>query len=193
MAREPTLKRRLDAAGSSSPSASALDLSPIVEGPGWAIRRVGPWVIGHWNAPLNRERVIECGRLYTEAAARYGHFDVFAPFTVVPFEADLILGGEARRVTYDIFTRLRPSIGYVIIPLLGGGLAGSLMRTTAASFVLASPFRIRIQFPASVEAGFDLAQALGRFEIVSEEVVRRELEQLRALADASCAQGSAAR
>ena len=76
-------------AGHEGPTLAAMSLTAHlpetpIHGPGWAIQRMGPWVLGHWNESLNELRVIECRKLYRAARDAHGRFQVLAVFRGYP-------------------------------------------------------------------------------------------------------------
>lgn len=95
---------------------------------GWAIQQVGPWVLGHWDTPMDEDRVLACRRLYRAARDGHGRFSVFAVYTGPPFDLDLLLGGRTRALVVSLLTELRPSVDAIICPLDGTGLGASIMR-----------------------------------------------------------------
>lgn len=146
---------------------------------GWAIQQVGPWVLGHWDTPMDEDRVLACRRLYRAARDGHGRFSVFAVYTGPPFELDLLLGGRTRALVVSLLTEFRPSVDAIICPLDGTGLGASIMRAAAASVVHALPMRMPIHFPASLEAGLRIARQSALFGCVPEDVIRRQMELLR--------------
>lgn len=146
---------------------------------GWAIQQVGPWVLGHWDASMNEERVLACRRLYRAARDGHGRFSVFAVFTGHPFELDLLLGGRTRGLVVSLLTEFRSSLDAIICPMDGTGLRASIMRTAAASVVHALPTRMPIHFPSNLEEGLRVAREAKLFDRVPEDVIRRQMELLR--------------
>lgn len=153
-----------------------------VYGPGWAIQRVGPWVLGHWDVPLNPQRVAACARLYRAAVKEHGRLIVLAVFAGMPFEPDMLIGQKTRRDVTSLFTEVRSAVTALIFPLEGSGILAAVMRSAAAGVVLALPFRLPIFFPSDYEEGLRLARERGLFDLVSEDVIRGQLAELRAIA-----------
>lgn len=153
--------------------------TPPIGAHGWAIQRVGPWVLGHWDASLNEERVLACARLYRAARDAHGRFSVLAVFTGYPFEMDLLVAGRTRALVTSLFMEVRPSVDALIFPLEGSGLIASIMRSAAASVVQALPSRMPLYFPANLEEGFRLARDAQLFDRVPEPTIRTQMEVLR--------------
>jgi len=99
-----------------------------IHGPGWAIQRMGPWVLGHWNESLNELRVIECRKLYRAAREAHGRFQVLAVFRGYPFDLDLLLAERTRRLVLALFEESAKDVAALIYPLEGTGIKGSIMR-----------------------------------------------------------------
>ncbi len=154
----------------------------IIGGQGWAIQRVGPWVLGHWCVPLNPQRVAACAQLYRAAVKEHGHLTVLAVFAGMPFEPDILIGQKARQDVTSLFTEVRPFVKALMFPLEGTGMLAAVMRSAAAGVVLALPFRLPIFFPSNGEEGLSLARERKLFDVVSEAVIRKQLAELRAIA-----------
>ncbi len=146
---------------------------------GWAIQRVGPWVLGHWEAPLNEARVLACRDLYRQARQAHGRFAVLACFTGHPFELDLVLAGRTRAVVVALFKEFRPTADALIFPLEGTGIQAAIMRAAAARVLQALPMRMPIHFPSNVEEGLAVARRLGLHPVVPEAVLRTQMAFLR--------------
>ncbi len=156
---------------------------PIVSGPGWAIRRVGPWVLGHWNEPLNELRVIECRKLYRDAREAHGRFQVLAVFRGPPFELDLLRADRTRKLVKALLEECSGSVDALIYPLEGSGMTGSIMRTGAASVVRLVRMRLPVYFPSTLEQGIETARELRLFdERASEARIRALMSELETLA-----------
>lgn len=164
-------------------AASEHPAGEVVGGPGWAIQRVGPWVLGHWNESLNEQRVLECRKLYREARKAHGRFQVLAVFRGYPFDLDLLRGARARQVAISMFEENADSVDALIFPLEGTGIKGAIMRTAAASVVHPLRRRVPIHFPSTLEDGIGTARELHLFDArVSEARVRELMGQLEARA-----------
>lgn len=155
----------------------------IIGGPGWAIQRVGPWVLGHWNDSLDETRVIECRTLYRAARDAHGRFQVLAVFRGYPFALDLVFADRARKLVLSLMDEIAPDVDALIFPIEGTGLKGAIMRSAAAGIVHQLWTRMPISFPSSLEEGLTIARDKRLFTpAYPESVIRNRMVDLESRA-----------
>ena len=165
--------------------APAYTIDPIVSGEGWAIQRVGPVVLGFWNAHLDEDRVHACRRLYRRARQEHGRFSVFSVFRANPWSANLAAGQSARALVVSMFREFDGAFDALICVMDGTGIQGSILRLGAAAIAPLVPRTVPITFPSSVDEGARIARRAGTFDLVDEATLRTHLHALKQHALAS--------
>mgnify|MGYP001262220425 CR=1 FL=1 len=93
----------------------------VVSGEGWAIQRVGPWVLGSWHVPLTEERIIACRRLYREAQKAHGRISVYSQHHTNPFPLEVLAGQRSRELVISLLREFHDAFDVVVVGIEGTG------------------------------------------------------------------------
>jgi hypothetical protein len=163
---------------------SDVQSDPAVSGRGWAIQRVGPWVLGVWNAPMTEDRVLECARLYRRAHRLHGRLSVFSRHRENPFPVEMLAAQRSREMVISLLREFGDHFGVFVVGIEGSGFQASLMRLGAAAVVHGVRRATPLVFVSSLAEGLREAQLKGSvhgIEVATLEEHMRELDALAAL------------
>ena len=129
------------------------EVEEVIAGDGWAVQRVGPWVLGVWNAPMTEERVMTCQRLYRSAQKAHGRFSVYSRHRSNPFPLEMLAGQRSRDLVISLLREFDETFEVFLVGIEGDGFQASLMRLGAAAVVHQMRRVMPIVFTASLEEG----------------------------------------
>lgn len=149
-------------------------------GEGWAIQRLGSFVLGVFEVPLTRERIVACRRLYQVAARKHGHLSVFAVFRSITFPLDPVEAKGAVSACVAVLEEFGSKFDVVVAVLDAAGFTGALARAGAATMTRLLAKEVPIVFPGTIDRGVELAHQHKAFDAVDEAMLRAQLQLLDA-------------
>ncbi len=147
-------------------------------GEGWGIQRVGPWVLGLWQAPMTYERILACRRLYRDALEAHGKLSVFTIHRTNPFPLETLSSTRSREMTISLLREFDRSFQVFICGIEGNGFMASTIRIGAAAVVSQMRSHMPIVFVSSVQAGLEIARTRGPCDVVPLATLEREFAML---------------
>jgi len=154
------------------------DVTAIEGGEGWAIQRVGTFVVGVFDVPLTRERIVACRRLYRAAVGKHGRLSVFAVFRSITFPLDPVEGKGAVSACVSVLEEFGSKFDVVVAVIDAAGFTGALARAGAATVTRLLAREIPVVYPGTIDRGIELAHERQAFHVVDEPTLRAQLKLL---------------